>query len=133
MTKSRMALFAVATLAAAFSRAAWAQPPATAEQALAEADARFHEMISSAARAHRCDRDGDGAIVVCARQVDNAAYRVPYDPPPGERHRLVAGEAPSAREALSVGQACCGGGGGIDLLGLGAALIQGVGHILHPD
>jgi hypothetical protein len=136
-----MANFKFSTLVpllACWSGAAPAEPgpPITAEALLAAYEARIHEGMGSVDGARRCPRDagGDDAIVVCGRDHD-ASMRLPLpvQAEPGARHRLIAGELPSARDALGVGRACCGGGGGINLLGLAGALLHGADRILHPD
>jgi len=137
MTKSRTALFALAPLSFCWAEAAPAQPGTTirAEELLAAYNARIHDAMGNVDGARRCPREANGDdIVVCGRDRD-ASMRLPLPvvPEPGARHRLIAGEPPSAAGALNVGRACCGGGGGIDLLGLGAALARGVGNILHPN
>jgi hypothetical protein len=142
MTKSRTALHARfgPFLALLFCwpgpAAAQPGPPISAEALLAAYDARVHEAMGNVDGARSCPRDaqGDDAIIVCGRNHD-ASMRLPLpvQPEPGARHRLIAGELPSARDALGVGQACCGGGGGINLLGLAGALAHGVDRILHPD
>ena len=134
MTKSRTPL-SVFLVALSWSGAAQAQPfsPITAEEILAAYEARIHEAMGSVDG--RCPRGAeDGAIIVCGRDHD-ASMRLPLpsEPEEGSRHRLLAGEAPSGRAALDVGAACCGGGGGIDIIGLAGALGRGVGRILHPD
>ena len=49
----------------------------------------------------RCQRGAADAIVVCGRLVRRGAgYRIPWEPEPGARVRLVAGEAPSAMAAM---------------------------------
>lgn len=141
MTKSRMALLTCAASAAAWPGAAFAQSaapggPATAEQVIAAYDRWYAEATDGTGlrAARRCPREaaGEDAIVVCARN-DDARMRVPYEPAPGARTRLIAGEPPSATGALGVGDACCGGGGGIDVLGVANALGRGIGRLLHPD
>ena len=138
MTKSRTALLVMATLAAASPGAATAQAgtPATAVEMLAAYEARIHEAMGNVDGVRRCPRgrSGDDAIVVCGRS-DDARMRLPLgsQPEPGERRRLIAGEPPSGAGALSVGQACCAHGGGIDLIGIAGALVHGADRILHPD
>ncbi len=51
----------------------------------------------------RCQRDGGDEIVVCGRPSRGGGYRIPYEPEPGARVRLVSGEAPSAIAAMSAG------------------------------
>jgi hypothetical protein len=133
-----MALLALATRAAFSPGAAIAQAesPATAEEMIAAYDARIHEAMGNVDGARRCPRgrSGDDAIVVCGR-ADDSRMRLPLgsQPEPGKRRRLIAGEPPSAAGALSVGQACCAHGGGIDLIGVAGALVRGADRILHPD
>jgi hypothetical protein len=128
----------MATLAAASPGAATAQaqPPATAEEMLAAYEARIQEAMGNLDGVRRCPRgrSGDDAIIVCGRS-DDSRMRLPLgsQPEPGERRRLIAGEPPSAAGALSVGQACCAHGGGINLLGVAGALAHGADRILHPD
>jgi hypothetical protein len=51
----------------------------------------------------RC-RGGADAIIVCGRLVrGGGGYRVPYQPEPGARVRLIAGEPPSAMAAMGAG------------------------------
>src|SRR5437764_2574873 len=136
MTKSRTALILAAPFAVLWPCAALAEPggAASAEEMLATYDARIHEAMGNADGARRCPpgRAGDDAIVVCGR-ADDARMRLPLgsQPEPGARRRLIAGEPPSASGALDVGRACCAHGGGIDLIGLGGALIRGADRILH--
>ena len=138
MTKSRTALILFAPLAAAWPGGALAEPdPAiTAEEMLAAYEARIHAAMGPVDGIGSCPRgdSADDAIVVCGRN-DDARMRLPLgsQPEEGARRRLIAGEAPSAVDALSVGQACCGGGGGINVIGLANALGRGVDRILHPD
>jgi hypothetical protein len=49
----------------------------------------------------RCPLGGDDAIVVCGRVVRGGdGYRVPYQPEPGARVHLIAGEVPSGMAAM---------------------------------
>jgi hypothetical protein len=124
---------AIAAIAAAWPAAASAEPAiTTAEDAIAAYDAEFDAVMASARTLRRCPRDADGEdIVVCGR-ADDSRMRVPYQPEPGARQRLIAGEAPSAAAALSAGS---GGGqsAGIDVIGVVNALGRGLDRILHPD
>src|SRR3954462_6524455 len=138
MTKSRTRLHVLAPLLFCWSGEAAAQsdPPARAEDLLAAYNARIHDAMGSVDRARRCPRDssGDDAIVVCGRSNDSRMrLPLPVQPEPGARPSLIAGEVPSATSALGVGRACCGGGVGINLLGVAGALAHGVDRILHPD
>ena len=134
MTKSRTALslflFAVLWPGAALARPV---PPITAEEIIAVYQARIHEAMGSVDG--RCPLGSDdGAIVVCGRDRD-ASMRLPLpsEAEEGTRHRLIAGEPPSGRAALDVGDACCGGAGGINMIGLARALGRGMDRVLHPD
>jgi hypothetical protein len=50
--------------------------------------------------ADRCRDGGSDAIVVCGRPLrGGGGYRIPYQPEPGARVRLVAGEVPSGMAA----------------------------------
>ena len=137
MTKSRTALFALAPLFASWSETATAEPgpPINAEALLADYHARMHAAMGRVDGGRTCPREanGDDAIVVCGRDHD-ASMRLPLpvQEEPGTRHRLVAGELPSARDGLNVGRACCASGG-INVLGLVGALVHGADRILHPD
>jgi hypothetical protein len=48
----------------------------------------------------RCQRGWPDSVVVCGRLVRGGGYRVSYEPVPGARMRLVAGEPPSAMAAM---------------------------------
>ena len=138
MTKSRTALRTIVPLLFCWAEATPAEPGATisAEELLAAYNARIHDAMGSVDGARRCPRDanGDDAIVVCGRDHDTSMrLPLPVEEEPGTRHRLIAGELPSATGALNVGRACCGGGGGINLLGLAGFLVRGADRILHPD
>ncbi|TMJ17325.1 MAG: hypothetical protein E6G92_13415 [Alphaproteobacteria bacterium] len=132
MTKSRTALPAFAALLAGWSAPSFAEPPAaTAEEVLSAYQAEVDAVMRSADSARRCPRNPGGEdIVVCARS-DNSNMRVPYEPEPGARVRLVAGEAPSSRDALGAA-GCCGGGGGLDVIAIGRTLGRGLDRLLHP-
>ncbi|MBV9882847.1 MAG: hypothetical protein JO276_07560 [Sphingomonadaceae bacterium] len=137
MAKSRTALILLAQLAASWSVEADAQDasPLTPEERVAAYNARIRAGMGSVAGARYCPRDAEGdTIVVCGRD-ESARQRLPFGSPPveGQRHRLIAGEAPSATGALDVGRACCGSGGGINVLGIIGALGRGADRILHPD
>jgi hypothetical protein len=138
MTKSRTPLILVAPLAVAWPCAALAEPGggASAAEMLAAYEARIHEAMGNVDAVRRCPRGraGDDAIVVCARD-DDARMRLPLgsQPEPGARRRLIAGETPSATDVVGVGRSCCEHGGGINLIGLGGALVRGADRILHPN
>jgi hypothetical protein len=136
MTKSRTPLLALIPFAAAWPGALLAEPdrPVTAEEVLTAYDARIHAAMGPVDGSCPRGEAGDDAIIVCGRSNDSR-MRLPLgsQPEEGARRRLIAGEVPSATGALSVGRACCGGGGGIDLLGLVNALGRGADRILHPD
>ena len=49
----------------------------------------------------RCRSGVADSVIVCGRLVQGGGgYRIPYQPEPGARVRLVAGEAPSAMAAM---------------------------------
>ena len=79
------------------------------------------------------------AIVVCGRAVAGAGYRVPWEPEPGARVRLIAGEAPSAMTAMGAGGCLrlCEQPLMIDLIGGDRSIVnaigRGIGRLLHPD
>lgn len=134
MTKSRMALLASLVGAAAWPGASFAQPPAaTAEQAIAAYDQWFEEVTDGAGVriVRRCRREaGEDEIVVCGR-TDDARMRVPYEPAPGARVRLIAGEPPSGMGALNA--AASPRGPGIDMIAVIRGVTRGIDRILHPD
>src|SRR4051812_36842645 len=139
MAKSRTALLAIAPMMLGWpgaARAAPDPPPLTAEELLADYNARFLDQLRSVDGLRRCPRGaaGDDAIVVCGRNI-GARMRLPLgsEPEEGARHRLVAGETPSGVGALSVGRACCGATQGLNVIGIAGALARGVGRILHPN
>jgi hypothetical protein len=79
------------------------------------------------------------AIVVCGRAVAGGGYRVPWQPEPGARVRLIAGEAPGGPAAMGAG-AClrlCQQPLMIDLIGGDRSIVnaigRGIGRLLHPD
>ena len=138
MTKSRIALHVVAASLFWPSGAALAQSapaPLSAEELIAAHNARILDAMGRIDGVARCPRGGPGddAIVVCGRD-NSARMRALLQSPsePGTRQRLVAGEAPSAVGALNVGRACCGNGGGINVIGVAGALARGFGRIFHP-
>lgn len=52
----------------------------------------------------RCQRGLLDSVTVCGRLVQaGGGYRLPYEPEPGARVRLVAGEPPSAMAAMGAG------------------------------
>jgi hypothetical protein len=108
--------------------------PATAEQMIAAYERWYEEATDGTGLrlARRCPREagGEDAIIVCGRN-DDARMRVPYEPEPGARVRLIAGEAPSAVGALGAGGSPRGGG--VDVIALVNALGRGLDRILHPD
>ena len=135
MTKSRTARLLLVAAAAALPGPGLAQPSPTPEQMVAAYQAQIRDAMGIVGVALGCPRGegrADDPIVVCGRHRD---YRMqlPAEPEPGTRNRLVAGESPSGVPALDLGRACCAHGGGINLLGVGAALARGADRILHPD
>ena len=119
MTKSRMA--AVPLLLAGLSPlspALAAEPILTAERAIQNQ----RDQLRGAAGIG-CQR-GEGEIVVCGRGGDPDMF--PDEP--GQRQRLIAGEAPAAGAAVALGT-CCQPRGGIDLLRIGSVVAKGLGRI----
>jgi hypothetical protein len=132
MTKSRTAGLALIAVAAAWPAAAPAQPEgATAEQIIADYRDELRRTILPDCR--RVAEDGE--ILVCGRSIEARRQTLPLgsQPEPGARHRLIAGEVPSGMGALNASGACCGGGGGINVIAMVRALGTGVDRILHPD
>jgi hypothetical protein len=131
MTKSRTALILI-PLAAGWPAAAFAGP--TAEEAIAAYEAEFDAVMASAGTPRRCPRDANGEeIVVCGRS-DDAGMRVPYEPVPGEVHR-IAGDLPSGRDALAAG-AClrlCYQPVTVNIVEAVRFVSRGVDRLLHPD
>lgn len=126
---------AIVLFGAAWPAAALADPPvATAEEALAAYDAEFDAVMANARSLRRCPRGSDGEdIVVCGR-ADDAGMRIPYEPVPGEVHR-IAGDIPGGPGAMAAG-AClrlCPQPVMIDVIGTIRALSRGVDRLLHPD
>ena len=80
----------------------------------------------------RCPTASDEEeIVVCGSRDEAARYRVSFDPVPGARHRLIAGEPPSAMGALGAGDGRCSTvgrdqmcGGGLDVFAIGFAVLR---------
>jgi hypothetical protein len=114
---------------------ALADPPiATAEDAVAAYDAEFDAVMARTRTFRRCPRDGDSDdIVVCGR-IDDSRMRVPYEPVPGEVHR-IAGDLPTGRDAMAAGQCLrlCPQPVMIDLIGAVRTIVRGVDRLLHPD
>jgi hypothetical protein len=82
----------------------------------------------------RC-RGAADAIIVCGRLVrGGGGYRVPYQPEPGARVRLIAGEPPSAMAAMGAGGCLrlCEQPVMINLLDPGS-IIRGLDRILGGD
>lgn len=75
------------------------------------------------------------AIVVCGRVVAGGGYRVPWEPEPGARVRLIAGEAPSAMAAMGADRCIrlCLQPLIIDVGSAVRGLARGIDRILHPD
>jgi len=116
----------VLLLGLAWPGAGLAEPaPATAEDAIAAYDQWYEEVTAgTGGGVRRCRRDADGdEIVVCGR-TDDSRMRVPNEPEPGARVRLIAGEVPSAMGALNAGASPRGGG--IDVIGVFNALGRGL-------
>lgn len=75
------------------------------------------------------------AIVVCGRVVAGGGYRVPWEPEPGARVRLIAGEAPSAMAAMGADRCIrlCPQPLMIDVGSAVRGLARGIDRVLHPD
>lgn len=75
------------------------------------------------------------AIVVCGRAVAGGGYRVPWEPEPGARVRLIAGDAPSAMAAMGADRCIrlCLQPLMIDVGAAVRGLARGIDRILHPD
>ena len=132
MAKSRMAGTLAALLLAA-PATALAAPPLTAEAAVE----RQREELLAAARigCRRTGEEADETIVVCGRGGPDP-NRIGYEPTPGQRVRLLPGEAPSGTAALDATTAClppspCGGG--IDVFRAVGVLAKIGKHILGKD
>ena len=134
MTKSRSALVLLAVVTGPWAAAAAAVEP-TAEATLAAYNRQIHEMMDARSTSRRCAPEiGDDAIVVCAR-TESERYRIPFDPPPGERRRLIAGEPPSARDAMGAGGCLrlCEQPVSVNLVEAVRFLGRGLDRLLHPD
>lgn len=140
MTKSRSALFvlrAVLALALAASGGAHATRPTGLVPAIiaAPADPLGDVARREAAEGHCRPNARAGEVVVCGPNVRGAGYRIPYEPEPGERVRLIAGEPPSARAALD-GAGClrlCEQPVMINVFSAVSAVAHGIDRLLHPD
>jgi hypothetical protein len=75
------------------------------------------------------------AIIVCGRVVAGGGYRVPWEPEPGARVRLIAGEVPSAMAAMGADRCIrlCLQPLMIDVGSAVRGIARGVDRILHPD
>lgn len=81
-----------------------AQTYAAAAQAIIAAPPNPLGDLAARRRADeaRCPTGEDDGIIVCGRLVRGGdGYRIPYQPEPGARVRLIAGEMPSATAAMS--------------------------------
>jgi len=133
-------------LAAAWPGAARGVPPAPAIFA-APADplgAIEAERQAAALRAVYevvfCGRDAaTGEIVVCGRRPRGAGIRVPWEPEPGARIHLIAGEPPGGLAAMGAGGCLrlCPQPLRVDLIGGDRSIVNAVGRgierLLHPD
>jgi hypothetical protein len=141
MTKSRIALLVLAALlfwppSVAFAQAA--PPPLSAEELIAAHNARILDAMGGIDGVARCPRGGPGddAIVVCGRDT-GFRERLPLgsQPEPGARQRLVAGEVPTGRDAMTAADRClrlCEQPVMISIIPAVRALAGGIGRILHP-
>jgi hypothetical protein len=82
----------------------------------------------------RCGNDDPDGVVVCGRVRRGGGYRVPWEPEPGARVRLVAGEPPSGAGAMGAGGCLrlCLQPVTINLLDPGA-IARGIDRILSGD
>jgi hypothetical protein len=113
-------------------------PPASAEELLAAYNERIHDAMGSVDGARRCPREaqGDDAIVVCGRSNDSRMrLPLPVQPEPGTRHRLIAGETPSARDAMDPDRCLrlCYQPVTMPIIPAIRALGSGLDRLLHPD
>jgi hypothetical protein len=105
----------------------WIVPPAP-DDPLGALRPTPEQLIAPERSRRTCGFAVEGEIIVCAIR---SRYREQFEPTPGERHRLVAGEAPSAMDALTMpgpGQMQ-----GIDMIGIAKAIGRGLDRLLHPD
>lgn len=135
MTKSRT-LRAMLPAALLLPLPAIAQAPVSSMILTAPPDPLGDIAARARTAEERC-RDADpDSIVVCGRLVRGGeGYRVPYEPEPGARVHLVAGEAPSATGAMGAGGCLrlCHQPVTIDLIGAARAIGRGIDRLLHPD
>jgi hypothetical protein len=140
MTKSRTPLRLLAPLLFCWTEAASTQPdpPASAEELLAAYNARIHDAMGSVDGRRRCPREAEGedAIVVCGHSSDSL-MRLPLrvGPEAGARHRLIAGEAPLARDAMDPDRCLrlCYQPVTIPIIPAIRALGSGLDRLLHPN
>jgi hypothetical protein len=133
-------------LAAAWPGAARAAPPSPV---IVAAPADPLGIIEAARRAAAlravfeeavCERDAaTGEILVCGRRPRGPGMRVPWQPEPGARVRLIAGEAPGGVAAMASGRCLrlCQQPLMIDLIGGDRSIVnaigRGIARLLHPD
>ena len=87
------------------------------------------------AEEERCRSGGLDTVIVCGRLVQGGGgYRIPWQPEPGARVRLVAGEAPSAMAAMGADSCLrlCEQPVMINLLDPGS-IVRGLDHILSRN
>ena len=139
MTKSRIALLVLAPLffwppGAAFAQLAPA--PLSAEELIAAHNARILDAMGGIDGVAHCPRGGPGddAIVVCGRD-SSFRQRLPLgsQPEPGARHRLIAGELPSASAAPDECLRACYRPVMVPIIPMIRALGRGLDRLLHPD
>jgi hypothetical protein len=87
-----------------------------------------------------CARDAaTGEIFVCGRRPRGAGMRIPWQPEPGARVRLIAGEAPGGPAAMGAGGCLrlCQQPLMVDLIGGNRSIVNAIGRgidrLLHPD
>jgi hypothetical protein len=97
-----------------------AAEPVTAEQAIENQRKGVRQAVGV------CDRTAEDQILVCGSR--GGAGRDVFPDEPGQRQRLVAGEARSASGAVNLGT-CCAPRGGLNVIHMGQALAKGLGKI----
>jgi hypothetical protein len=117
---------------AALLIAAAPAPAVGADQAIAAYRSTFQPVAEI-----DCPRAAPGEVVVCARVVDKPDPNRPplYGPTPGERTRLVAGEAPAASAGYGDGRYCfqrCPNMVGIDL-GMAKKIVNGIADLIRGE
>ena len=100
-------------------------PPLTAEQAMQN----YRETFSVAGPAACSEQSEDEAIVVCGRRTRDPRLPLPVEREPGERVRLLPGEAPRGT-VTGCTMACPQG---IDLIAAGKKIAGALDRIINGD